>query len=176
MRSVPVSPVFLFWAIALVWLVLDQVVKFIEVGSMRVGDSIALWPGVFHLTYVRNIGAAFSLFEGSFWLFYAAMILLLVLIGIFWKTEQPRTFLPVFAIALVFAGAVGNLIDRVRLGYVIDIFDLRIINFAVFNVADFGITIGCVAFFVWVLFFGGLDREESQPETPDTATDEDALR
>jgi signal peptidase II len=155
-------PLRLFFLAALTWLALDQLVKFIQTRTMQTGQSLALWPGVFHLTSVRNTGAAFSLLEGHFLVFYLAMAVLVVLVLWFWLHEKPSTPLPVLGTALIVAGAVGNMLDRIAFGYVRDIFDIRLINFAIFNVADFGITIGCILFFLWVLFFGGLSNQPAE--------------
>ena len=145
----------MFIAVAVFWLLLDFVTKQSVTLLMNLGDTIPVWEGVFHITYLRNSGAAFSMMQGQFWLFYLAMALLLVIIVWFWWSEKPRHWMPVVATAIVLAGAIGNTFDRVTDGAVIDMFDARIINFAVFNVADIGITVGCTIFIVWFLFFSG---------------------
>ncbi|MDR1775523.1 MAG: signal peptidase II [Actinomycetes bacterium] len=146
-----------FWIITVFLLVADRAVKLLQVTYMQPGDTVAVIPGVFHLTYLRNTGAAFSILQGKFWVFSLAMALLVALIIWYWRTERPRHWMAVAGMALVFAGALGNMIDRYSLGYVIDIFDFRLINFAVFNVADTGITVGCVLFALSVLFFNRTD-------------------
>jgi signal peptidase II len=151
--------------------VLDRAVKLAQDAWLRPGQSLALWRGVFHLTSVRNSGAAFSLLEGQFALFYAAMAVLLVVVSWFWWRERPREVLPVLSTALVLAGASGNLIDRLTRGFVLDLFDVRLINFAVFNVADLGITAGCILFAVWVLFQGGLNSPQLTQQLTGQPTD-----
>ena len=134
------------------WLLLDFAVKQVVVANMEPGQTIALWPGVFHLTYLRNSGAAFSMLQGYYWVFYLAMVFLMGLVVWFWLREKPAQWLPVLGTALVCGGAAGNLIDRLTSGSVVDVFDFRLINFAVFNVADVGITIGCALFLYWFIF------------------------
>lgn len=146
-------PLLTFGVVGVFWLALDQVVKAVERHSMTVGSTIPIIKNVFHLTYIRNSGAAFSLFSGLTWLFFLAGIIAFAAMFLFWRLEKPNTVLPVVGSALMSAGALGNIIDRVVSGEVIDIFDARIINFAIFNVADIGITVGVVMLVVWLLFF-----------------------
>lgn len=146
------KPLLTFCAVGVFWLVLDQAVKAVERRSMTVGSSIPIIKNVFHLTYIRNSGAAFSLFSGLTWLFLLAGVIAFSAMFLFWRFEKPETVLPVVGSALMSAGAVGNIIDRLGSGEVIDIFDARIINFAIFNVADIGITVGVVMLVVWLLF------------------------
>lgn len=151
-------PVIVFWTIAVCWFVIDQGVKIIERLNMKPGQSIALIKDVFHLTYIRNNGAAFSSFSGQTWLFFGAAVIAVAAIYLFWRFEKPSTFLPVVGSSLLISGAFGNVVDRLFLGHVIDIFDVRIINFAIFNVADIGITLGAAAMIVWFIFFGGFSE------------------
>ena len=155
----------MFQSVFVAVLLLDFAVKQVVISTMELGYSIALWPGVFHLTFVRNEGAAFSLLQGYYWVFYIAMALLVGLVIWFWLQEKPNQWLPVIGTALVCAGAAGNLVDRLISGSVVDIFDFRLINFAVFNVADIGITIGCALFFYWFIF---QSSHLTHPETAPT--------
>lgn len=159
-------PLLTFAVVGVFWLVLDQVVKAVERRSMTVGSTIPIIKNVFHLTYIRNSGAAFSLFSGLTWLFLLVGVIAFAAMFLFWRFEKPHTVLSVVGSALMSAGAAGNIIDRVVSGQVIDIFDARIINFAIFNVADIGITVGVVMLVVWLLFFGGLSGIEKDPQTP----------
>jgi len=145
----------MFQAVVVFWLLLDFAVKQTVVYTMELRQTVPLWEGIFHLTYVRNYGAAFSLMQGQLWIFYFAMAALAVIVMWFWATEKPRHWMPVLGTALVVAGALGNTLDRFMAGSVIDMFDFRAINFAIFNVADIGITVGCALFLIWVLFVSG---------------------
>ena len=110
--------------------------------------------GLFHLTHIHNTGAAFSSFEGQHWLF---MLVLLVFIGfIIWEFPKKRMAFTTFErwmIVSVFAGGVGNMIDRLRLGYVVDMIEVEFMRFAVFNVADIFISCGCVLLLVHLILF-----------------------
>lgn len=116
---------------------------------MAVGDTRALWPGVFHLTHTQNRGMAFSLLEGATPLLAAAALLVVAVIIVAQRRAGSRMpLLFGLALALPLGGAVGNLVDRLRDKYVTDLFDFRLINFPVFNVADAAITVG-IALLAW---------------------------
>ncbi len=134
------------WLIAAGLLVADQWTKWLVATRMPPADSVALIPGIVHLTFVQNTGMAFGLFRGFPGLF--AMLALGVAAWIAVELVRPVLVEPAmqWALALILGGAVGNLIDRVRLGYVIDFLDLRV--WPVFNLADSAITIG-VALLLW---------------------------
>lgn len=165
-KDVDVSrPAAAFAAAGTGWILLDQLVKFLQRTQMSPGQSIPLIPKIFHLTYLRNEGAAFSILDGQMAIFIAAAAITSVAIFIFWRFAHPKTLLPILGTALLLGGALGNVIDRVAFGHVFDLFDLKFINFAVFNVADIGITIGIVLIVIWMLFFGGLTSPEVRTET-----------
>lgn len=141
-----------FYALALLVVLLDQSTKAWLRAALPLGQSVRLWPGVFHLTHTQNRGAAFSLLEGrTSLLALAALVVVGVIIFAIEKRGARAPRLPlslVLALALPLGGALGNFVDRVRLGYVTDMFDAAIINFPVFNVADSAITIG-IAVLLW---------------------------
>lgn len=142
---------FYFWLVAIVGLVIDQLTKVWTILTFEnVNDTIPLWEGVFHFTYVQNTGAAFSFFTGgAFWLRWLSLFVSLVLIvyGLWEKLPKPEQW----GYGLILAGAFGNGIDRFIFGYVVDFFDFRLINFPVFNIADVCINIGIV-FLIYGMF------------------------
>lgn len=133
---------------------LDQITKALVVANIPLSGHVAFLPGFLDFTYLRNTGAAFSSFEGMQWLF--ALIFLVFTLGIFYeyfKKKLPFTSFERWAIAAIYAGGLGNMIDRLRLGYVVDMIETQFINFPVFNAADCFITCGCIALFVSMGFF-----------------------
>ena len=139
---------------ALVIVVLDQLSKLWVVANIPLYDQVPAIPGLFHLTYVRNTGAAFSSFEGMIWLFVVIFVVLTVaIVWEFSKKRMPFSIFDRWCIAAVYAGGLGNMIDRVRLGYVVDMIQVDFMNFPVFNVADCFITCGCIALMVSLVFF-----------------------
>jgi signal peptidase II len=132
-----------FWTAAIVNIIVDILSKRAIVDYLRVErTSIAIIPNIFHFTYIRNHGAAFSMLEGQPWLAWLSLLvsIILIAIGLF------RTFSNIWeqlGFGLILAGAAGNGIDRLFFGgSVVDFIDLRIINFAIFNWADISINIG----------------------------------
>lgn len=134
-----------FFLVAVLGIIFDQLTKYLVVQNFaEIGDTLPLWENVFHFTYVINTGAAFSFFSGQVeilrWISLIVSIILLIFV---WYS--PRiTLLEQLGYGFVFAGAVGNGIDRFLFGYVVDFFDFRLINFPVFNIADVAINIGVI--------------------------------
>ena len=127
------------------WLVLENIPLYAEVPAI---------DGLFHFTYVRNTGAAFSSFEGAMWLFILIFAALTVaIIWEYFKKPMPFKTFDRWCIAAIYGGGLGNMIDRVRFGYVVDMIEVEFMNFAVFNVADCFITCGCIALIVHLAFF-----------------------
>ena len=134
--------------------VLDQISKYLTVRFIPLYEHIAVLPGVVGLTYVRNTGAAFSSFEGMQWLF--ALIFLVFTGALLWeyfKRRLPFTRFERFCIAAIYGGGLGNMIDRLRLGYVVDMIETLFVDFPVFNGADCFITCGCIALLVHLVFW-----------------------
>ncbi len=132
----------------------DQWTKYLVVQNIPLYGSVEAIPGLFHLTYVRNDGAAFSVLGGAQWLF--ALIFLALTVAIFYeyfKKPLPFTKFERWMIAAVYGGGIGNMIDRLRLKYVVDMIAVDFVDFAVFNVADSFITCGCIALAVSLIFF-----------------------
>ena len=134
--------------------VLDQWTKALTVASIPLHSRVPFWDGLFHFTYLQNTGAAFSSFQGQQWLFaliFAGFTLLLVVE----LRKNSMGFRPLerWCIVAIWAGGLGNMIDRVRMGYVVDMIQTDFMDFPVFNVADCFITCGCITFMVCLLFF-----------------------
>jgi signal peptidase II len=132
----------------------DQITKYLTVELIPLFSRVDVIPGLFHLTYVRNTGAAFSAFQGMQWLF--VLVFTVFTVGIIWefsKKRLPFTTLERWCIAAVYGGGLGNMIDRLRLGYVVDMIEVEFIRFPVFNVADCFITCGCILLMVHLFLF-----------------------
>jgi signal peptidase II len=138
-----------FWLAAIVNITIDILSKRAIVEILKVErTSIPLIPNIFHFTYIRNHGAAFSILEGNPWLRWLSLIVSLILIAI----AIFRVFSNIWeqlGLGLILAGAVGNGIDRLFFdGSVVDFIDLRIIHFAIFNWADVSINAGIVCLLI----------------------------
>jgi len=133
---------------------LDQWTKVLTLSNIALYEKVPFLDGLFHFTYVQNTGAAFSSFEGAMWLFALVFILFTALVIYdLVKKAMPFTVLERWCIAAVYGGGLGNMIDRLRLGYVVDMIEVEFIRFPVFNVADCFITCGCVLLLVHLIFF-----------------------
>ena len=133
---------------------LDQYTKYLTVANIALYADVPLIPGFLGLTYVRNTGAAFSSFQGQQWLF--ALIFIVFTAAVLWEYfKQPMPFKPFerFCIAAIYGGGLGNMIDRVRHGYVVDMIETQFMDFPVFNVADCFICCGCVLLIVHILLW-----------------------
>ena len=145
---------FLFMSLfALGIVAVDQWTKYLVLEHIPLCGHVDAVPGLFHLTYVQNNGAAFSSFAGAQWLF--ALIFVAITVGIFYeyfKKPLPFTKLERWFIAAIYGGGLGNMIDRLRFGFVVDMIDVDFMEFAVFNVADCFITCGCILLMLHLLF------------------------
>ena len=132
----------------------DQFTKYLTVANIALYDQYTFIPGLLNLTYVRNTGAAFSSFEGQQWLF--ALIFLVFTGMIIWefhKNSMGFTTFERWCIAAIYGGGLGNMIDRVRMGYVVDMIETTFMEFPVFNVADCFITCGCILMMAHLILF-----------------------
>ena len=147
----------------LVLIGIDQLTKVWAVSTLGNGMDIKLWEGVFHFHYISNYGAAWGILSGK--KIFLIVLTSLIIIGMIWYMRKlPQTVWGKWgrvAFILIISGAIGNLIDRLFLGYVRDFLYFILINFPIFNVADILVVVG-VGLLMIVMFFGEL--EESKKE------------
>ena len=123
----------------------DQYTKYLVVANIPLHGHMDFMPGFLGLTYAQNTGAAWSSFEGMIWLFaWVFAVLTVALVWEFSKKRLPFTTLERWCIAAIYGGGLGNMIDRLRLGYVVDMIETEFISFPIFNVADCFITCGSI--------------------------------
>ncbi len=133
----------------------DQWTKFLVLESIPLYGHVDALPGLFSLTYQQNTGGAWSLMKDMPWWFFGLIFLVLTaaLVYEYFKKPLPFTRLERWFIAAIYGGGLGNIIDRARLGFVVDMIDLDFMNFPVFNVADCFITCGCIALIFHLVFY-----------------------
>jgi signal peptidase II len=138
------------WA-ALV-IALDQLSKYLIKTQMEIGQSIPVFGELLRITSHRNPGAAWGLLAGQRWLF--VVIALAVVIGVIYYARRVQSGFVRAALPLLMGGAIGNLIDRIAYGEVVDFLDVRVINYPIFNVADSAIVIavGLILLDTWLEF------------------------
>ena len=136
-------------------LVLDQITKLLAIRNLMGKDPFVIWKGVFELTYLENRGAAFGMLQNRKIFFVIMTVAVLGLIVYFYsRTPLAKRYLPMrICIIFLAAGALGNFIDRLFRGYVVDFFYFSLIDFPVFNVADIYITVTFVVLTVLILFY-----------------------
>ena len=127
---------------AVVWVALDQGVKFLVRAAIPLHTSQTFLPGLFDLTYIRNTGAAFSILRSQTWLLTVLSGIAVVVLLVLLLRRAIPSKLGMLSLSLLLAGAAGNFIDRLAFGYVTDMFQTTFMNFPVFNVADIGVVIG----------------------------------
>ena len=146
---------FLFYVLFSAFVVAaDQLAKYVTVACIPLYENRPFIPGLLRLTYVQNTGAAFSTFQGQQWLFALIFaIFTLAVLYEYFKKPMGFTKFERWMIAAIYGGGLGNMVDRVRLGYVVDMLETQFMEFPVFNVADCFITCGCVVLMVHLVFF-----------------------
>ena len=150
--------------IAAALVAVDQLVKYLVMTNIPLGEHVPFIPYLLDLTYVTNTGAAFSIFSEHTWALALTSLIMSALLALaLWKGLFKHPF-GKLALTLLLAGAVGNLIDRVLRGFVVDMFNVLFMHFAVFNVADICVVAGGIAAGVYYLFL--MDKLEPKKEAP----------
>ena len=155
----------LWFIIGILCLAVDQLSKLYVANHFVTGHSVPVIENVFHLTYHENDGAAFSMLSGKIEFLTIASIIIVLGISVYIYIKRPTHNLEIMSFTLIISGAIGNLIDRIARGAVVDFLDFTLINFPVFNFADCFVCIGGVLFFIYVMKYvdnGTNKGEESE--------------
>lgn len=142
----------LYLILSILFVIADQVVKMWTVNHFSLHEGMEFMKGIVSILYVRNTGAAWGMFEGKIVFFYLITAVAVGTLLYLMFKEKGKSKLLLTAYSLILAGAVGNFIDRIRLGYVVDMFKFEFIDFPIFNVADICLTIGVIFLFYYVIF------------------------
>lgn len=138
----------------IVLLIADQFTKHLAVVNLKGGNDVILINKVLRLHYLENKGAAFGMFQNRQAIFAVVAVVMVILVALIYKKipHTNRYFMLRFSAVLVVAGAVGNVIDRIVLNYVVDFIYFELIDFPVFNVADIYVVVACILFAIGILF------------------------
>ena len=132
-----------------IWL--DQLTKWLAVTLLQGNPSVPIIPEVFQLTYLENPGAAFGMLQNNRWVFLIISTIGILAVLFYLLIKRPTSKLLCLSLSFIVGGGIGNMIDRVLLGYVVDFFDFCLINFAIFNVADSFVCVGAGILALWVI-------------------------
>lgn len=136
----------------------DQLTKLAAVRLLKPGSVTAL-PGALDFTYVENRGAAFGILADHRWVFLVLSVAAIAAIFAYIIISKPRSRLLLISLGLIAGGGIGNMIDRVRLGYVVDFIDVTFVKFYVFNIADSCVCVGCALLILWMILSERADRK-----------------
>lgn len=143
----------MFPIVAVIVIVLDQLSKLWIKNNIIYNSVLEFRTNLFQFHYIHNDGAAFSSLQGKqTLLIILTAALMLIIIIYFFYYKKTMSNLEMFSLGLILGGGIGNMIDRILYSYVIDFVELKFINFPIFNVADIGITCGCILFAITILF------------------------
>lgn len=144
----------------MIWLIIslliaaaDQLVKHLILTNAQIGETVFSLKPIVEITYVQNTGAAFSMLEGKVWILGIVSALFCAAVIAYWIIKKPKHPLLCTSISMIFAGALGNAIDRLARGFVVDYIDAAFINFPVFNIADMAIVIGAGLFILYEILY-----------------------
>lgn len=142
------------WSIIAVFgIIVDQFTKYLVINNISPSDIVEVLPGIFEFVYVKNTGAAFNILSGKLGLLSIISVAVGVGVVLYVIIKKPQSKLLRTALLLLVSGALGNAIDRIFRGFVVDFICLEFIDFPVFNFADILITIGAGLYIIYLLFF-----------------------
>lgn len=147
--------------ISILIIIADQAAKLAVAANMQVGQTMFSVLKLFDITYVQNKGAAFSIMSGKLSLLSIISVVFCAAVIVYWIRRKPSHPLLCTSIAMLFAGAFGNGIDRIFRGFVVDYIQTTFIDFPVFNIADIAITVGAALLVIYVIWF---DKEDKNAE------------
>ena len=130
---------------------LDQATKYLTTAQLALGETFPVIKDIFHFTYVENRGAAFGMLAEHRWVFMIISIIGIAALFVWLVISKPQNKWISIGISFIIGGGIGNMIDRLVHGYVVDMIDCRFINFAVFNVADTFVCVGCAMVVIGLL-------------------------
>lgn len=150
-------------------IILDLITKLLVAGLMYLGQSIRIIPGVLNLTYIQNEGAAFGMLSNQRWIFMVISTIAIIGIGIYLFGFCKERMLLKVGLALIISGGIGNMIDRIAYGYVIDMIDFCLFSFWkwIFNVADSFVCVGAITVLVALVLDVIKDAKKKKEENDD---------
>ncbi|HCI59882.1 MAG TPA: signal peptidase II [Ruminococcus sp.] len=155
---------FISLIVGAVLVIIDQIIKYFVSAYLQPVGSVSVIDNIFSLTYVENKGVAFGMFSDMRWIFVALTSILLVIIIFYMFKKRPKGKFFYVCAALIIGGGIGNLIDRIFYGYVIDYLSLSFFP-PVCNFADYCITAGTIMLVIYLLFFSDILDSSKKAKT-----------
>ena len=144
----------LIWILISVGVIfLDQITKWLAVIFLQGNPSVSVIPWFIQFSYLENRGAAWGMFADNRWVFMTVSTVAIIAVCVYMFVKRPKSKLLCVSLAFIVGGGIGNMIDRVLLGFVVDFLEFTFMDFPVFNVADCFITCGCIAMMVSLILF-----------------------
>lgn len=145
---------------AVLIVIIDQILKLLAINTIKINGSVKILDGLVNFQYVENRGMAFGMLQDCRWVFIIFTIIVVLGVIIYMIKTKPKNKFLLASLALIIGGGIGNLIDRIFLGYVVDYIQLSFFS-PVCNFADYCITIGTVLLIIYILFFSPIDEKNS---------------
>lgn len=162
-----------YWiSLALLAVVLDQVTKILAVKYLMPVNTVPIIKSVLHLTYLENTGAAFGSLKNSRWVFLAVSTFAIIALVFYMFRFKPKNRVLSAGLAFIIGGGIGNMIDRIAKGYVVDFVDFRLVNFAVFNVADSFVCVGAALVIIYIFFSAEKEDKNAKNEKKESKNEE----
>lgn len=135
--------------------IVDQLSKILVINTISGVKTVPIFENVFHLTYWENRGAAFGIMQNQRLILLIITIAVVVFACVYMVAKKPKSFMFTSSLTLLIGGAIGNMIDRIFKGYVVDFLDFRLIDFPIFNVADCFVVVGAILLCIYLIFIEG---------------------
>ena len=163
----------IFTLISILLIIADQISKIAALKILKPLSSVVILKNIFSLSYVENRGAAFGMMQNSRWIFIVVTTVAILALIVYRFKFKPKGFIVNSALCMLLAGAVGNMIDRVFRGYVIDMLEVTFISYPVFNLADCFVVIGAILLCIYILFIYDDTKEKKQETEKPEGTEND---
>lgn len=130
----------------------DQITKYFASLNLKNADAVGFIPGLVQFRYAENTGMAFSMLSGARWVFILVTVIACVLVLYYLFSDRCKSLWLYWSLGVIVSGGIGNLIDRIKFGYVVDFIEPTFVDFAVFNIADCAVTCGAVSLIAYLVY------------------------
>lgn len=140
----------------------DQITKYFASLNLKNADAVGFIPGLVQFRYAENTGMAFSMLSGARWVFILVTVIACILVLYYLFSDRCKSLWLYWSLGVIVSGGIGNLIDRIKFGYVVDFIEPTFVDFAVFNIADCAVTCGAVSLIAYLVYDMIRDSKQSK--------------